>query len=125
VYAGETPGEKKWNGNKVVIDVHRIVNFSIQQGQNFAFDQATFTSAFTPSLATLTIKALPTGATLKLNGVPVSVNQTIGVNNLGNLTYQAAGDFSGDEFTATALFNAGTAPDGNNTASVKIRLLVL
>ncbi|WP_276380877.1 Ig-like domain-containing protein [Flavobacterium sp. H4147] len=78
------------------------------------------------TIASFTITALPLHGTLALNGTPVSAGQVLSPLEASQLTYDPAGDFTGDDtFTFTALDNLNavsntavvTIPVGNNAPS--------
>lgn len=72
------------------------------QGQIIEFNAEMFSVAFADSdgdeLAKLMVKGLPSHGTLKLDDTPVAVNQEIARTSLGQLSYTAASDFSGEDF---------------------------
>jgi len=78
------------------------------------------------TIASFTIVSLPLHGTLALNGTPVSAGQVLSPLEASQLTYDPAGDFTGDDtFTFTALDNLNavsntavvTIPVGNNAPS--------
>ncbi|HUO07713.1 MAG TPA: Ig-like domain-containing protein [Phycisphaerae bacterium] len=76
------------------------LSFVVVKNANTTFSAGNFTAGFTDtdagdSLQSVQITALPSNGTLKLSGAAVTLNQTIAVSNLANLTYVPNNGFTG------------------------------